>query len=43
MRAPLKQLNSADREETLLAKNVISQIKEIKINNLKLIINIIPK
>ena len=43
MRAPLKQLNNAERDEILLAKNVISQIKEIKINNLKLIINIIPK
>tara|TARA_A100001011_G_scaffold133965_1_gene141233 strand:+ start:1179 stop:1286 length:108 start_codon:yes stop_codon:yes gene_type:complete len=32
MRTPLKQLNNAERDETLLAKKVISQIKDIKIN-----------
>ena len=32
MRTQLKQLNNAERDETLLAKKVISQIKDIKIN-----------
>jgi|ETNmetMinimDraft_27_1059897.scaffolds.fasta_scaffold447209_1 hypothetical protein len=43
MKTPLKQLNNAERDEILLAKKVISQIKDIKINKYKLIINIIPK
>jgi hypothetical protein len=43
MRTLLKQLNNAERDEILLAKKVISQIKDIKINKYKLIINIIPK
>ena len=32
MRTQLKQLNNVDRDETLFVKNVISQIKDIKIN-----------
>ena len=32
MRTPLKQLINAERDETFLAKKVISQIKDIKIN-----------
>ena len=43
MRTPLKQLNNAERDEILLVKKVISQIKDIKMNKYKLIINIIPK
>ena len=38
MRTPLKQLNNAERDETLLAKKVISQIKDIKIRKI-----VVPK
>ena len=43
MRTPLKQLNNAERDEILLVKKVISQIKDIKINKYKLIINMTPR